>query len=220
MALLRRKAQAVQEVVVNKSKTRVLIVAVLLVLFSLGGVSYYGSSTYLMVSFENVQKVDAYEISKPGSLASSVTKSGDSLKLRRGGYSLHAYGANGYADTYRTVTMTERHQTLDLKPYYSQAHLDALLINDTAAIKSALAVQFDNLSQYQVQPGSLYHLGEWYGTSLKYVGSDIFNADTLHVVLQKSNGQWRVMTTDPSISLSELTYPSIPKDILESVNKL
>ena len=219
MAGVRRKLQIVQEMEVNKSKTRIIIIVVFFLLFTWGGVSYYNSLTYLRVSFINVQKVDAYNSDNRQSPAYSITKSADDLKLKHGGYYIHAYGSDGYADTYKTVTMTSRHQSIDIKPYYSQAHLDTLLTSELSSIQSTLSNQFDNLPQYQVQKGTLYHFGEWYGTSLKYIGNDLFNADTLHVVLQKTNGQWKVVTTEPSISLSKLTYPDIPRDVIESFNK-
>jgi hypothetical protein len=204
--------------VVNRPKIRTIVIVAVAAVFGLSGISYYQSLAYLKVDSTNVSKVSAYTSNNRTSIAYTVTKSGDKLKLRHGEYYLHAYGSSGYADTYIAVTMTKRQQFVTVKSYYSQDHLNSLSTTELPVINTVLSGQFPNLSQYQVQPGSLFHFGEWYGTSLKYVGSDLFNADTLHVILQKSNGQWRVVTAQPAISLSKLLYPSVPKDILDSVN--
>lgn len=111
--------------------------------------------------------------------------------------------------------------SINIDPYYSQDKLNTILEGEFEGIKATLNQKYSQLYLYEVQKGKLYHKGEWYGTTLQYIGDDYDNSDTLRVVLKKnSSGGWDVVTNPPSITLDKYTHKTIPIDILTDVNNL
>jgi hypothetical protein len=72
---------------------------------------------------------------------------------------------------------------------------------------------------YVINAGSLYHHGEWYGTTLSYKGPDALSRDTLRTVLHKVNGAWEV-AAPPKLVLSAKDYPDVPAKVLSAVNAI
>lgn len=74
-------------------------------------------------------------------------------------------------------------------------------------------------TEYSINKGKLYGDGTWYGTTLTYTGSDTMNRDTLRVLMQKQNDDWKLLTTPPQILLSTVEFPDTPKEVLRDINK-
>lgn len=74
-------------------------------------------------------------------------------------------------------------------------------------------------TDYAIVNEQLYDQGQWYGAVLTYKGADTANRDSLRVLMQKKEGIWVVRTTPPQPILSALSYPDVPKSILQAINK-
>jgi len=202
-------------------------IAVLVLIVGIVMLGNYLNSQPVQVDFENVTKVDVYDAQpdqdNPSPVA-TITSSGSSVRLQKDTRHFFAYeGAEGYASGTTEFTPTgQENATVTISPYFSDAKLDALLDDELDAIRQTLRTKYGSpVNDYELQRGKLYKFGEWYGTTLKYVGDDIFNSDTLRVVLGKDDaGTWSVATDPPSISLSKFLFPDVPVEILRDVNKL
>ena len=183
-------------------------------------VSYFNSFGHLTVRYTNVQSVDIHASSDPSSTVASVTYSGQTIKLRQGSYVLSYTGKTDYANGSIAVDLSQKQQTVTINPPYSDQKLSSLLSTESPAIQMVLTQKYPHISLYKIQLGKLYHTGDWYGTTLVYTGSDIFNSDTLRVVLHKQNGTWVVATDPPNITLSKLLFPNVPEDVLVDVNNM
>ncbi len=204
------------------TKKQLFIVAVCL--FMVFGAQYYFSMRKLTVNYSNIAHVSVYRVDSRGidknsKPVSTIKSSGQTIKLRSGSYVVRFEADTNYQDRDVAVNLNQKHQTITYKPYFSSDKLASLLPSELPSIKQLISTQIPASSQYEVQPGKLYHLGEWYGTTLVYKGQDFFNADTLRLVAHKENNSWIIKTNPPNISLSRLVFTDIPSDILRSVNE-
>lgn len=207
------------------NRLRYIFIATLIVLFigSLVFLNYRLSLREFSVKYQNINKVYVYstksvDSGKNPKPIKTITYSGQSVKIPKGAYTIYYEGKNGYNSLYKYFYLYKNGQVLWLSPGYSQSKLDSIRDAQLPAIKKAIADKYPLVSLYEIKPGSLYGNGEWYGTTLVYKGGDVFNSDTLRIVLHKEGGTWAVKTSPPNISLSKLYNPGIPEDILNSVN--
>jgi hypothetical protein len=163
-------------------------------------------------------KTSALDAGKSPKPAATITASGTSTKLRSGNYTAFYEGESGYESKYQPVDISTNHQVLKFEPGYSQERLEQMRRAEYPAIVAALQAKYPRIGLYTIAPGQLFRQGEWYGTRLVYRGNDIFNSDTLRVVLHKEGGAWVIKTDPPSILLSSVTFPDVPKDVLRDTN--
>jgi hypothetical protein len=103
---------------------------------------------------------------------------------------------------------------------YTAEYLAKLLVNEQSAITDAVNKQVPKLAQlYTVRPGKLYLDGSWYATRLRYVGPETTSRDTLRIIAQKTSTGWHVVTTPPQILVPYTGYESVPKSVIDDVNK-
>jgi hypothetical protein len=203
---------------------RLLIVVVIIVgVFS--GYRYVTSFRSIQITYKNVSAVTVYDISGVGDdggdkkVVGKITESGKKIRLKKGRSFSAAYtGIDGYDSSEIRFGSSQVDKTIAIDPYYSDSSLNQLLEQQYPVLQSILRAKYPNISLYTIQKGKLYHWGDWYGTTLTYVGSDYLNRDTLRVILKKENGQWVIKTDPPSIVFSKFNYPDIPVDILSAVN--
>ena len=101
---------------------------------------------------------------------------------------------------------------------YSQDYLKKLLPGVNADVTALIIQKYSQISQlYTIDSGQLYGEGDWYGTNLTYKGSIPDNRDSLRIVAHKESGAWKLVTT-ALITVSAITYPSIPRYVLVGVN--
>ena len=209
-----------------KSLTKIGALVVMVLLASLGGLHYYNSFTTLSVSWADIDRVEVYEINSSKENQDSpppvktIHRSGDTVKLHKGRYFVYFIGDPGYESRYRPADLSDGPRVINFKPNYSDDHLRTQLKAELPTILSVLRNTLPALASYQVQEGQLYSRGEWYGTTLVYKGNDIFNSDTLRLVMHQVDGKWLLVTGQPNIGLSKFDYPDVPKAILSSVNNL
>ena len=147
------------------------------------------------------------------------TTSGKEMSLPKGVYQIHIAGDNAQPDT-RALIVQEDPITQTVPISFPTKVLDAQLTKETPAIIEHITSKFPQmLSLYTVNRGKLYDRGDWYATTLTYIGSDKDNRDTLRLVMQKVSGQWKLITTPPRPLLSIVEYPGVPKTILDDINK-
>jgi hypothetical protein len=177
-----------------------------------------------VITFKNVGDVNIYDISESQDrvdkiLVGNIEKSGEVIRLGRDRLYLITYkGGQGYESGEIPFDMSKGDRKINIIPYYSNDKLESLLSSEQQGILQALTDKYPSIGLYTIQPGRLYHYGEWYGTRLTYRGEDLFNSDELRIVLRKEDGAWKVVTDPPNITLSKFLYPSIPVDILRDVN--
>jgi len=198
----------------------VMVLAAVFVLALLWGVSYISDQRAKLpvtITYTNAHAVAVYTPAGPSAIA-TVPSSGSIVKLKSGNYVIKYDGDSGYANGKQAFTVGDSPKTVSVTAYYSDAKLAAMLTQESAAILQALDQKYARIGLYDVQPGKLYHFGDWYGTTLVYKGNDYFNNDTLRVVLHEENGSWVVATDPPNITLSKIIYPAVPTDVLQAVN--
>lgn len=98
--------------------------------------------------------------------------------------------------------------------------LPQLLAGEKPTINGILVAAYPKIAtDYTIVNEQLYDQGQWYGAVLTYKGADTANRDSLRVLMQKKEGIWVLRTTPPQPILSALSYPDVPKSILQSINK-
>lgn len=154
-----------------------------------------------------------------GEIVARIKKSGNSVRLHKDvSYIVSYRGNEGFESGHKDIDLSSKNSSVTINPYYSDKRLAALLEEELNDIHAALAKKYPRVNLYEIQKGKLYHFGDWYGTTLRYIGNDLLNSDSLRVVLHKNNGVWRVSSNPPNVSLDKFTYPNIPHDVLSSVN--
>ena len=212
----------------NNKKIFALVVSLVIVLgivfAAVSFVKYKMSFGDVTVDFKNSHevKIYAYDTHDDDGAEQSATKihtSGEIVKLKKNTTYVAEYtGDEGYQSDVLFFNVIDDEKKITINPYYSEKKLATTLDGEVSDLHTVLNNTYPNMSLYQIQQGKLYHWGEWYGTTLQYIGNDEFNADTLRVVMHKKNGVWEVATNPPAISLSKFVYPDVPTDILSDVN--
>lgn len=140
------------------------------------------------------------------------------MSLQKGVYQIHITGANAQPDT-RALIVQEDPITQTVPISLPAKTLETQLEKDRQAILEILHKDFPAISLYTINPGKLYDRGDWYATTLTYIGSDRNNRDTLRLVMQKQSGMWKLITKLPQPLLSAVEYPQVPKAVLDDINK-
>lgn len=201
---------------------RNILLTILLICTLLGivGVSSYLSSfKKIVVIYRNIEKVSLYKVEGDGKrieITSNVTSNKEISVSKNENYEIRYKGKYPYGSG-RFFIDTNKDKVI-IYPYYSTKKLNELLKVEFPLITSVLNNHYKNMDMYKMQKGKMYFYGEWYATTLQYIGNDPSYSDTLRVVLKKEGDQWVVKTDPPSIVLSKLAFPNIPKSILSDIN--
>lgn len=135
-------------------------------------------------------------------------------------------------DTYKLVQRGEHIQpresalalqesrTVPLTFYYTAAYLTEQLAREKAAIHQAVNAAYPKLTTlYTIHHEALYSTGNYYGATLRFKDTTSPHRDTLHILLEKKEGSWRVRSTPPQPILSAPDYPDVDKAILRAINQ-
>ena len=111
--------------------------------------------------------------------------------------------------------------TFRIDPDYSSIYLAGIRNDEVESINQVIETRYAKIANdYIIHPGKLYKQGQWYATLITNRKSNNDTPlDEYRIVLQKQNDQWVIITT-PEISLSVLTFPEVPKDILSDINAI
>lgn len=143
-----------------------------------------------------------------------------SVKLQDGSY---GYLPNNtkYDSTPLKFEVAGKDTSIEINPDYSKERLATLLQDELPNITPIITTAYGQvLDSYDIKPGSLYKKGEWYGTTIIEHAEPGGNyGDTYRVILRKIDGNWKIEAS-PSLVLTTHDNPTIPKEILTSVNNL
>ena len=177
----------------------------------------------------NTKDIEGLELYNAKDIRNTVQPTGESLltiapdkefSLKKGLYALKPSGSKTKNDILSlTVGDSPVKKTIDLD--YASNYLEKELQVEEAAITQAIYRSNSKIQDlYTINPGNLYHHGEWYGTTLSYKGTDSSSRDTLRLIARKTEDIWTIVTNPPAIILSTLQYPDIPRAILQAVNAI
>jgi len=205
---------------------RSLIVLIIAIPFIAGFAAYkhFSDRANVTVFYKNSHDVAIYDASLTQGdgnkkLVSKMSSSGETKKLKKErSYVVSYIGNTGFASGEIKIDLKGGNKEINLDPYYSEERLGSILDTKIEEIHKSLRDSYKYISLYKIQRGKLYHTGDWYGTTLKYVGSNNFQDDTIRVVLHIEGGAWKVKTDPPDITLSKIIYKDVPEDILRDVN--
>ncbi len=206
---------------INKKIVIIIGILVLIIVITLYTAGYINSQQYITVKYKNISKVTIQKF-KQGTKGAQdkivIPKSGLKIKVPKGNYLLKYTGNAGYASDYENINIGDKSVSISFDPDYSEEKLINMLDQDFENIKIVLNTKYQNMRDYSIEKGKLYKKGKWYSTTLQYNGNDMFNYDTLRLVMVKEEGSWKLVTNPPSIIISHQAYPSIPMDILKDLN--
>lgn len=176
------------------------------------------SSDISYVLFNGV--IDDHGIKKTGDQIETFTDSQE-YKLKKGSYVLEPKGEH-IVTTPLVFTLSESPLTQIVDVPYTNAYLEEILNNEQASITEAINVHIPELAgSYSIPISTLYGRGEWYGALLtnNYGYETYTYGDDLRLLMHKENGNWRVLTEPPQITLNTIDYPDTPREILKSINE-
>lgn len=182
------------------------------------------STSKVTIHYKNVKDVAVLKAASEDPMPEEkeehiVSNSGQTLKLKKNkSYLLNYSGSGDYSGGVIEFNTAEKQKTITIEPYFSEEKLNKQLNSEVAIIHQQIKAKYARINLYEIQAGKLYRYGEWYGTTLKYVGKDPFNSDTLRIVLNKQDGVWTIKTDPPGIFLSRHAFPDVPVEILREVN--
>lgn len=146
-------------------------------------------------------------------------ESGKEYSLKKGIYALKPIGDKIKNDPVELDVKDTRIAT-NLDADYKDSELSAMYESDKGAILTALNTSNPRIqSLYKINAGKLYHHGEWFGTTMSYIGTETLRRDTLRVIVKKEGSTWKVVAP-PAINLSVAEYPAIPAAIVRKVNNI
>ena len=149
------------------------------------------------------------------SVVTTLTKSGD-VRLKPGKYYYVSVGS-GISDKEAPLTVTDG-KVVTVDPPYSDARLDELALQEGPAILSLLTSTYPQIpAHYTPEQLSLFKRGDWGAGYLVQVVDPRQAPDVYRYVVQKEGGKWKVVAP-PQLTISKYIYPSIPEDILDSIN--
>ena len=200
---------------------RIITALIILIVVSISAVitiQYIQSRKTIEIKFSNVTDVNVveYRTLKP---VKTILKSGEKITIQKDvRYKVTYKGSDGYSGG--EINIDNRKDSIVIKPYYSVEKLESLLTgNDVNSIRSKIQDNFlpTTLNSYTIGRGQLYHFGDWYSTSLVYNQEYNEVSDTLHIIAKKTVQGWEIVA-DPNITFDRFNNPSVPVDILQTIN--
>lgn len=204
-----------------------VIGAVLLLVAVIGIFAYVFSTQSVTVTYDaaNVDQAQIFKAAKPGTTlpqgeAVQTLASGKSYRLAKGSYVLVATGEK-ITTSSTSLALAGQPVKHTITTTYSPAYLAQLLPAQQAAITAAIKAANPRILQsYKFGISRLYGSGDWYGTTLTYIGTDKYNTDSLRLVAHREGSTWIVDTNPPQLILTAKAYPKIPHDVLSQVNAI
>ena len=176
-----------------------------------------GNQSFEFSLFKRSSSIDGLYYNK-NDLVFSTNKSGK-YKIKRGDYVYVASRpSKDYAPIIKPLSLGTTRVLVSINDFkYTDQKLQSLLITESPGIENLINNSYPlPMTNYSIVSPNLYYTGQWYGALL--VPKDALNQDTYRIVLKKKDGRWSVVTTPPSIILSQPVYPNIPFDVLSDLN--
>lgn len=210
---------------INKKFLFVGLFSIVLVIIIYTFINYIDSIQQVTINYKHVSNVVIFEdfvannSPENNKSVTVIKKSGETITLPKKNYFINYTPEKGYEDKNISLALFDNKKNISIDPDFSAEKLELARKKEFSFIKQSLAQKYPDIENlYSIQTGKLYKKGQWYATTLQYIGEDYVNADSLRLVMKKKGGKWELITTPPSITLSKYNYPSIPLDILDDIN--
>ena len=194
------------------------IALLIILILGVGVLIFTFSRTTVMFDYKNIETIAVTEKGTGKSVGTISNNS--SLYLPKDTDLVATYkGVSGYANG--TVTFNSSGtMPVKLRPYYSKTKLLELLTLESPQIRNQINAQFPDITtRFTLSKEGLLRYGDWYIALYKYKGEYSLNSDSLRVVAKKTDGSWKTASS-PEIFLNVVSYPDIPKEILQKANDL
>lgn len=163
---------------------------------------------------------DNLEVNKSSLVASNISQN-TTLKLPQGTYRIVSNQNNDYNKIDQKIYLGDKPYTLDINGVYTDTKLKSLLDSEKQSILSSLRQELPTVDKYfTISEGKLFEQGNWYGTTLVSKSTDIYNNDTLRVILKKQDSRWVIVTNPPQILVSKVSSPDTPSYIIRDINNM
>lgn len=143
----------------------------------------------------------------------------NTLRVKRGTYVIAVQNDANYQDTTKGYMVDENTKDIPLNLQLNDTALKDLAVQESASVNNALNQSITKPPDYKIDQGVLLLDGTWYVTTVSRVTDGSFYSDIYRVVAHKEDNTWKVVT-NPSLSLSSLDYPDIPRAVLSKANNL
>lgn len=145
-------------------------------------------------------------------------KNNQPIQLTEGEYHIQHVGKY-IRPEYRTITITDDTNVINISYNYTQARLDNLLKKEQSDARDMLYTSYPKAKgDYRLVHEHLYRLGDIYGAALVARTSGD-NSDTLRVLLEKKSDRWHILSKPPTPILSSPDYPNVDTAILTDINQ-
>lgn len=163
---------------------------------------------------------------KHGNVRLASTEHGDipvtahqPIRLKKGEYTLSRFGAHVEPNS-EIIRIDGSWRQKSVRFDFTRTYLAKQYQAEREAIKQTIATRYPQLdSLYIISGEALYGRGEYFGAALTYRDQTSDQRDRLHILLEKTNGTWRMLSTPPVPILSTQDYPAVPRDILIAINQ-
>jgi|GEM_PF-2542150 len=214
-------------------KKLLVFLGVVAIAFSIGLTIYLRSFNDLTINFSEKSSgviVDVYntgpdtvdeaqQINDKNLVASDI-KSNQKLRLKKDSYSIVSKKNDSFAAFNQKVSLYQGDVEVLVEPFFSESRLNDILNVNKGSIQSSAISSYPRIDgRYIFENEKIFHFGDWYGATLKYIGPDVNNADPLLIVLKREGSNWKVITRPPSLLVSQKDYPEIPLDIADQLNQ-
>lgn len=140
------------------------------------------------------------------------------MRLKKGTYTLSQQGEHIQPATSALALQGDR--TIPLTFHYTEDYLRQQLAHEHAAIHQVMSRRYPQLlTLYTIHHEAIYAAGNYYGATLRFKDHTSPHRDTLHILLEKKEGEWQIRSTPPQPILSAPAYPDVPKGVLHAINQ-
>lgn len=140
-----------------------------------------------------------------------------SITTKPGVYDFVLSNSQDYSAPVVKVTVNEGTKRVSVRPSYSDAKLNALLVEERDGVIDALRRSYGAKADlYVFSVIKLFERGNWAGVTLTPKSSQY---DPVRLIFHKQGGVWSVATA-PSILVIGSYNPSVPQAVIDQVNAL
>lgn len=175
-------------------------------------------NSFTIVTFTTNSKTGTATLHSNTATPKKITPN-EPLRLKKGEYTITTQGEH-IANMSHTIQIDGNKQIIPITFSFTRTYLDTLLSKEQTAIYAAIIEQFPQLEElYTIHNEALYDQGDYYGATLRFIDTKSDQRDTLHILLHKKEGAWRVLSQPPAPVLSAPLYPNISSAALKEINQ-
>lgn len=214
----------------SKKKNILFVIIIVLSVATIAMLNYYENTRPRQVSIEvNYNKIELF-ISK----ASVVDEHGHAIEaeeniiykftgssqveLPPATYVIHSQQSDTIKPIFISFSAEPKNNFVAVNVEFTSSALSEIKNSESSIIMDSIKNAFPlyTTKRNSIKEIDVHGQGEW---ASAIITTNTFYEDYFHVVLHKDDKKWTVVT-EPKIILSSEEYPSIPKNILEEVNRL